>query len=98
MPELEDECDKHPVNLKGLNPKEFAKEFGNTNYFYQQECFKELSEEYKRQSKGDKEKGRNKLFSGLENLSASVYLVIKSIENVCDICKKYMKNPYKKLQ
>ncbi|MFH1503180.1 MAG: hypothetical protein ABIE36_00800 [Candidatus Diapherotrites archaeon] len=87
------EYDEHPIHFKELTPKEFAKEFGNTNYFYQRECFKELSREYKKQSKEDKKRGN--LSSGLERLSIALYLVVKTIEEVCYICKNYMNNPYK---
>lgn len=93
MSELEKECE-HPVNFRGLNPEDFAREFGNTNYFYQEKCFEELGKEYKRQSQGDRERGRAQLSSGLENLSTAFYLVVKSINKVCDVCKKYMKNPF----
>ena len=89
------ECDKHPINLRGLSPREFAKEFGNTNYFYQEACFGELVKEYKRQSDGDRKRKRAKLSAGLENLSTSFYLVVKSMKKICEISKNYMKNPYK---
>ena len=92
---MEDECSKHPENFKGLAPKEFAKEFGYTNYFYQKECFKELAEEYKNQSKGDYKLGREKLSSGLEKLSKAIKGPIrKAIEEVCYACRKYLKNPF----
>lgn len=99
---LKNMLEKHPNDFRGLNPKEFAKEFGNTNYFYQKECFNELLEEYKKQSIEDKErpslkyrdKKRVQLSSSLENLSTSFYLVVKSMEKVCKACKNYMKNPF----
>lgn len=74
------ECDKHPINLKGLSPKEFAKEFGNTNYFYQEACFDELIKVYKKQSKGDKKRKRIKLSRNLKDLSKSFYPVVRHIK------------------
>lgn len=46
---MENKCDKHPIDFRGLNPKEF----GNTNYFYQEQCYIELGKEYSRQAEGD---------------------------------------------
>lgn len=90
------ECSKHPENLRGLNPEEFAKEFVHTNYFYQRECFKEMIKEYKKEEAGDRNLGRKQLYSGLEELSAVFNVpVSEAINKVCRACRKYLKNPYK---
>ena len=102
MSELEKECNKHPENFRDLTPEEFAREFGNTNYFYQEKCYEELQKEYKRQSEGDakrqslknKSEKRIQLSSGLENLSTAFYLVVKSMKQICNSCKNYLKNPF----
>lgn len=89
------ECSKHPENLRGLSPEEFAKEFVHTNYFYQRECFKEMIKEYNREETGDKKLGREQLSSGLEELSAAFKgPVSRAIDKICKACRKYLKNPY----
>ncbi len=89
------ECSKHPEDLMGLNPKEFANKFVKTNYFYQKACFKELIKEYEEEIKGDKERGRIQLYSGLEEL-VSVFKgpVNEAINKVCKSCKKYLKDNF----
>ena len=74
------ECDKHPINLRGLSPEEFAEEFGDTDYFYQEACFKELIKVYKKQSKGDEKINRIKLSRNLKDLSKSFYPVVRHIK------------------
>lgn len=89
------ECLKYPENLKGLSPKEFAKEFVGTNYFYQRECFKEIIKEYKREEAGDKKLKRKQLSSGLEELSAAFTgPVSEAMDKICKACEKYLINPF----
>lgn len=95
MTEKEYECLKHPENLRGLSPEEFAKEFVHTNYFYQRECFKEIIKEYKREEAGDRKLGRKQLYSGLEELSAAFKgPVSDAINKVCKACRRYLNNPF----
>jgi hypothetical protein len=89
------ECSKHPENLRGLSPEEFAKEFVHTNYFYQKECFKEMIKEYNKEIEGDKKIGRVQLYSGLEKLSEAFKgPVSDAINKVCNACRKYLVNPF----
>jgi hypothetical protein len=92
---MSNECDKHPDNFDGYTPKKFAKKFVKTNYFFQKEVYKLLSEEYRKEAEADKKRGRMQLKSGLEELSKSFEgPVLKAIQKVCKACKKYMKNPF----
>lgn len=76
---MEKECDKHPTDFLGMNPREFVKGIVSTNYVYQKEFFRELNREYKRQSDSDAERDslknkcekRVQLSSGLECLAIS---------------------------
>lgn len=93
--EKEYECSKHPENLRGLSPEEFAKEFVHTNYFYQRECFKEIIKEYNREYEGDKKRRRVQLSSGLEELSAAFKGPVReAINKICNACRKYLANPF----
>ncbi len=93
---MKDDCSKHPENFNGLTPSEFAQGFVKTNYFYQRECFKEIVKEYNREYDGDKKRGRVQLSSGLEKISEAIKgSVMEAINDICNACKKYMKNPYK---
>lgn len=88
-----DECAKHPDNFLGMNAKEFAKEFGNTSYFFQKRAYKEIAKEYERQADGDRSiRKRVKLAGGLEMLAQSFREGVANAANyVCGICKPYMK-------
>ena len=97
---------KHPERFDDYSPKEFVDKFVKTNYFYQQEVFKELVLRYLKESEGDakrpslkdKTKKRSQLASGLESL-AEVFrekVVPVMRDRVLKPCKKYLPNPYSK--
>jgi len=90
---MTNECDKHPDNFMSLNPKEFAKVFGGTSYFFQKDCYEEIAKEYERQADGDRKiRKRVKLAGGLEMLAQSLREGVANASNyVCGICKHYMK-------
>lgn len=99
-----EKCCDYTADFRGLTPKEFAKEFANTDYFYQRECYKELVPEYKKQSAEDakrpslknKNEKRVQLSSGLEAMANVVHLAFRSMGKVCNACKNHMKDSYEK--
>lgn len=97
MLDSEEEREKYSLTFRSLSPEEFAKEFGNTNYFYQKRCFEKLVEEYVNQSNSGKKQNRPELSSSLENASTALYLVVKSLGKVCDACRSYIKNHFKNM-
>ncbi|MEA3414348.1 MAG: hypothetical protein U9Q99_02380 [Nanoarchaeota archaeon] len=89
------ECNNHPKNFDSYTPEEFAKKFVKTNYFYQEQAFKEMIKEYKKEFKGDKKANKIQLANGLEKVIKSISSqILEGFEEIGKACKKYMKNPY----
>lgn len=102
-----DEKDKHPLSFDNYSPKEFAKIFTDTNYFYQNECFKEIAQAYKKQAIGDRNRNSLKdeikkkvqLSNALEKIVNTFnYQILEDFNKVLIACKNYLPNPYKNKQ
>jgi hypothetical protein len=94
---MEDDCSKHPPNVKGYDSiEELAEEIGKLNYYSNRKLYNKLVEIYKKQSKEDGERGKKQLSSDLEELSKAFEgPILNAIDKVCKTCSKHMKNPYK---
>jgi hypothetical protein len=92
---MNSECENYPENFDGYTPKEFAKKFVGTNYYYQEEVFKEMIEEYKKEHEGDIKKERKNLAKGLDRVIRGLKCgVLPGFERIGKACKNYMKNPF----
>ncbi len=83
---------KHPTEITGFNGsiKEAAKAVAQMRYDCVSKFLKAFSDELKKQSVGDKKRGRHQLAALLNITTTALDLATETMDIIWKLCKKYM--------